>query len=549
MCDEETATATEPSSPPPPVESTTKDKKEGGGSATDVLSDYESPVAHSNGSQGASTAMAPSLDKETASQQVYAGHDEALEVQQQPKGFIDIWADNETEGYRRLKELLGDENRKWYVAIDTEFCMKDGVLSPQGVPQSADAHYEQARRIVDEGDLVQVGFALVDSRSGLETESFQVFQFNICFDHTARSSTSTNIRFLEDVAKLNLADHATRGINVKNFICEIKGILGNKNIIWLTFQGYSDLGYLIRVVQNSCVLTPSRREFIRLAKGYFPSSYDLKLLLTLGIFCQKPSRGVAGSASLKGLASSLGVERSGEEHGSGSDAHLTLGCFIRIMLSDPAAASELRRYKNTIYGVENPLTCITDDNSDADHVQVWASDFDSQLAIISCSLHPLGCLLTAEVQLVSATINQPVVSYSQARAEASQCKADLALGFSDQFGRLAFGRIWIFHVQAQGAGDEEKGNRINPAKLAELLTRMKSLQNPNVSWLSSNRACYLYLVSVLTRCLPLEEQEFFALWNLFFPNSGLIEHRSPEEDPGRRAIITQRQMLGNSHFQ
>lgn len=72
--------------------------------------------------------------------------------------------------------------------------------------------------------------------------------------------------------------------------------------------------------------------------------------------------------------------------------------------------------------------------------------------------------------------------------------------------------------------------------------------NPNMIWLSSRRACYLYLISVLTRCLPLEEHGFFNLYSCFFPNHGLIEHMSPEEDPGRWAVITLRKLIATLQF-
>lgn len=116
-------------------------------------------------------------------------------------------------------------NCKWYIAVDAEFCMKDDVVDPWGASQSPDGHYEQTRRIVDEGNQVQVGFALADSRSGLDPNSFSIFQFNILFNYTTRSSTSKNIGFLRDQAKLNLDDHASRGISVRNFINGISNTL------------------------------------------------------------------------------------------------------------------------------------------------------------------------------------------------------------------------------------------------------------------------------------------------------------------------------------
>ncbi|XP_044321031.1 uncharacterized protein [Triticum aestivum] len=541
MCEEETTS--EPSSPP--MESTAKEHDAGG--TTTVISDSESPlIQQSHTDTESAPPPAPQVQHLLPAP---APQVQQQQQQQQPERFMDIWADTEAIGYQRMKQLLRDEKCKWYITVDTEFCMKDDVVDPRGAPQSPDGHYEQTRRIVDEGDLVQVGFALANSESGLDPDSFSVFQFNMLFQYTARSSTSNNIRFLRDTPKLNLDDHARRGINISNFINGIRnlGVLENRNITWITFQGYSDFGYLIRGLQDSSVLTQSRAEFIRLAKRYFRSSYDLKLLLSLGVRCEKPSRSVPGSGSLKGLAASLGVKRSGQEHGSGSDAHLTLGCFRNLMLSDRAAASELRCYKNTIYGVENPLPGTSGANADADQVHVWASNFDREIRIITGSLDVQG-MLTVEVQFINSTGNQ-VISYAQARTEASRCKADLAIGFSDNYGHLAYGRIWTFHLEAQqGAQDEEGRRGVTATMLAGLLTNMRSLQNPNVIWLSSSRMCFLYLISLVTRCLPLEEHSFLALWWCFFPNHRLIEHGSPEQDPGRRAIITLRQMPATLQF-
>lgn len=194
---------------------------------------------------------------ETESSLHLAPAPEAQQHQQAPEGFMDIWADNEASGYQCLKKLLGDANYKWYVTVDAEFFMKEICGERHSLLMVTMSR--------PEGSSTRATWFKWDLRSptpstGLIHTLSRYFS-NILFDYTARSSTSKNIRFLRDQEKLNLDDHASKSIGVRNFINGINNtlcILGNRNITWITFQGYLDFGYIIRAVKDTSVLIASR---------------------------------------------------------------------------------------------------------------------------------------------------------------------------------------------------------------------------------------------------------------------------------------------------
>jgi hypothetical protein len=60
-------------------------------------------------------------------------------------------------------------------------------------------------------------------------------------------------------------------------------LVGNQRLVWITYQGYCDFGYLIQGIEEVNVLPMSRIEFIDTVQSYFPRSYDPKILHELGI--------------------------------------------------------------------------------------------------------------------------------------------------------------------------------------------------------------------------------------------------------------------------
>ena len=56
------------------------------------------------------------------------------------------------------------------------------------------------------------------------------------------------------------------------------GLIFNKNVKWASYHGLYDFGYLLRLLTNE-KLEENEFNFIKRLKLYFPSFYDIKILI------------------------------------------------------------------------------------------------------------------------------------------------------------------------------------------------------------------------------------------------------------------------------
>lgn len=57
------------------------------------------------------------------------------------------------------------------------------------------------------------------------------------------------------------------------------GVVLNDDIHCVTFHGYNDIGYLIRILRGGRDLPESENEFLELVRVFFPNLYDIKYLV------------------------------------------------------------------------------------------------------------------------------------------------------------------------------------------------------------------------------------------------------------------------------
>ncbi|GLJ13364.1 hypothetical protein SUGI_0210720 [Cryptomeria japonica] len=234
----------------------------------------------------------------------------------------EVWAANLEEEFRLISKIVDDYP---YLAMDTEF--PGVVFYPVGSFQSdAEYKYAELRDNVNLLKLIQLGFTFSDKNGNLPkcgTNQECVWQFN--FREFNSHIDKHNIFSIEMLKKcgIDFQRNEQFGIDSKVFrdLFMSSRVVLNENVLWISFQGKYDFGYLIKLLTNQD-LPKDQAEFFKLFRTYFPKSYDIKNLLKL---CSKELRG-----GLENLANKLNVERVGTKHQSGSDSLLTSRVFWKL---------------------------------------------------------------------------------------------------------------------------------------------------------------------------------------------------------------------------
>uniref|UniRef100_A0A0E0L5X5 Uncharacterized protein n=1 Tax=Oryza punctata TaxID=4537 RepID=A0A0E0L5X5_ORYPU len=467
----------------------------------------------------------------------------------------DVWAD---QAEQELEELCRWVEYYPLVAMDSEFARREDLRSSTTEPRTADAHYTQMCGYVNGGELVQVGFAICDPLFVVPDATSAAWQFNLRFDASARPPNSASVSFLRDKAHLDLQAHAShRAIPVDLFLLMIRSssLMSNPKITWITFHGSTDFGYLLRCISGAPDLPPNRHTFMEQFRQAFPKAYDIKIFSQHGNCLQQKIPG-----GLNTLANALGVQRQGEQHQAGSDALVSLRCFAVLMEKLPSFAHSICHFNGVLYGVSDPPSAAACRNSAntlsrADYgvfvVHLGSRNFDAFFGQIA-SLFPNCCKVAVEL---ATAFEIRLSHFSHARQDVKGTgDVELALAISDSRGRVAYGRVWVFHLQgkdpagnlsATGLHNEEWGPPINPAQLAQLLTQSSGILDPRVDWASSSAAAFVYLVKALTAAdsLPCTRSSFMALCTTFFPSLFELHLGHPSGNLACCALMTLRNLL------
>ncbi|XP_050232881.1 probable CCR4-associated factor 1 homolog 11 [Mercurialis annua] len=217
------------------------------------------------------------------------------------------------------------------VSLDTEYpgsvyksSIKKELLS-QASPQDI---YSVMKKNVDELKILQFGLTLSDSNGVLPsfgTEFYYMWQFNFSdFDLERDLKNEESIKFLEKQG-MDFKRLREEGIDSSEFIRLLvsSGLIMNRysNLVWITFHGCYDLGFLIKLLSKK-KLPDNIGSFFGLVRYYLGFRvYDLKYMSRFN--------GLYGG--LENITNLLNVGRVvGESHQAGSDSLLTLQCFMRL---------------------------------------------------------------------------------------------------------------------------------------------------------------------------------------------------------------------------
>lgn len=244
---------------------------------------------------------------------------------------MNVWDDNLETEIDKIMQLVEKYN---YISMDTEFpgiCMTGENL----------IGYNFIKSNVDELKLIQVGITLADE-NGETPKPISTWQFNLKFDLEQDHHAKDSINLLKE-AGIDFDQLNARGIQETRLadLLLSSGLILNDDTHWITFHGAFDFGYLIRVISNN-KLPPTLDKFHQSLRLYFPSVYDLKIMI------QEVSE--LKNGSLAKLSHDLDVKRSGMQHQAGSDALLTLECFFKIK-STYFKNGVPRKASNRIFGL------------------------------------------------------------------------------------------------------------------------------------------------------------------------------------------------------
>ena len=248
--------------------------------------------------------------------------------------IIEVYRDNFIEEIKHLSSYLEEYN---YIGMDTEF---PGVVFKLD-QFTQDFYYKSIEKNVNNLKIIQLGLSLYNSK-GENPNECSTWQFNFYFDISIDKYSNDSISLLVNSGikfenlKINGIPH---NLFAEYFITS--GLLLDKNIHWISYHGASDFAYLLKLAIN-CNLPNDEKLFTDTLKIYFPSHYDIRML-------------ISGKEQIKGglnkLAQNLDIDRIGEVHQAGSDSLVTGEVYFALINKGYISKEEIKNYENILYGL------------------------------------------------------------------------------------------------------------------------------------------------------------------------------------------------------
>ena len=237
--------------------------------------------------------------------------------------IIDVYQDNFIKEIKRIGKYL---KQYPYIGMDTEF---PGIVYPC-TSTNSDFYYQYIKTNVDKLKLIQLGITLTNAK-GEKPPNTTTWQFNLKF-----------ISLLYNCG-INFNKLKKEGISHRLFAeyLTISGMVLNENIVWISFNGFSDFAYLLRLLTGD-ILPDNTNEFLELLKIYFPNAYDIKYLI-------KENDSYKGG--LVKISKELNIERKGEVHQAGSDSLVTSEVFFKLIENNSISKNDINYGKNIMYGI------------------------------------------------------------------------------------------------------------------------------------------------------------------------------------------------------
>lgn len=174
----------------------------------------------------------------------------------------DVWLDNFFVEMEKVSSLIDDYP---YISMDTEF--PGTVYLP--LDTENEFEYQIIRANCDNLKLIQVGICLTNEQGVLPNKKVHAWQFNLEFDIKSEESRQSSMDLLRE-SGLDLPKHKQEGIphNIFAEYMITSGLLLNPNCHWITFQGGTDFGYLLKYLRGGPLPT-NEKLFVNEMKIYF----------------------------------------------------------------------------------------------------------------------------------------------------------------------------------------------------------------------------------------------------------------------------------------
>lgn len=207
------------------------------------------------------------------------------------------------------------------ICFDTEFPGFSRHNSITKYVHESNKTFEYMRYCVwlDDTNLIQLGITLGDENMNIYHKSWQ---FNFKFNLKDMRYQYSAIEMLKE-AGIDFKTLESNGIQYHEFFRLFKssGLLKNPELLWITFFGIFDYGYLLKYVHDG-EFPSDASEFPALFQSYFPCSFDVKY------FPDKIEK-LKYKKKLVDLAYVMGIQTS-NLHQAGWDSWLTLKTFFAV---------------------------------------------------------------------------------------------------------------------------------------------------------------------------------------------------------------------------
>ena len=249
----------------------------------------------------------------------------------------EVYNDNLDEAFKEIASIKKKYN---YIGMDTEF--PGCVYKLKSLTK--DFYYKSMKDSVNSTKLIQLGISFTNEKGQFPDKyKYHTWQFNFEFDEEKDKFSQDSINLLKNNG-INFSKLKKNGINQNDFAQKliISGLVLNPNIKWVSYHGAYDFAYLLKILLKEN-LPESEDEFIKTLKMYFPSFYDVRMMLrdNENLF----------HGGLNKLISNLNIERKGINHQAGSDSIATVEAFHKLIENKEVTEYEIKKYRNVLYGL------------------------------------------------------------------------------------------------------------------------------------------------------------------------------------------------------